>query len=775
MKARSRVSGGWAIAGFAVLAALLVPSSAQAAACNYRADAPAGGTWHLAANWDCNEIPDGGDTVTLDGNDDVSVSSADANASTLTMSGSATVRFAASHVLAVTGSTSVSSGTVTGAGRLNANGGLAKGSTGQFSVNGGALLAAAGVGSWSAGPICLQSNGILRVTGSLGVAAGDFGFNCQDASALVDIDPGATVTVAGGAANSRDWNAPLENDGLLDLDGGRVGLNSANANAHDGNANVEVGARLTLASTQTFAATARVGGSGTLEVTAGGSTMAGGATLEPATLAIAGGSLSLDGAAPATTLPTVTMTGGTFTGARDRAVTVLNAQSGALTGGHTTTAATLTKSTPGQFSVTSGATLDATSDGTWSDGPICMQSSGILRVTGSLAVAAGTHGFNCQDPSALVDIDAGGEITVAGTAGQVRSWNAPVEIDGRLQVDGSTPTLNSAGPNTHDGEVEVNAPGGVTLQSAQAFAGTARIGGSGTIGVTAGASTVAGGATLDPATLNLANGSLSLDGAAPATTLPTVTMSGGTFTGARNRAVTTLNAQSGTLAGAHTTTAAALHKTTPGQFAVNGGATLVAAGDGTWTDGPVCMQSGGVLRVTGSLAVGAGTHGFNCQDPSALVDIDPAGEITVAGAVGQVRSWNAPTELDGLLQVDGSTLTLNSAGPNTHDGEVEINAAGGVTLQSNQAFAGTARVGGAGTLGVTAGASTLAGGVTLDPATLNLANGSLSLDGAAPATTLPEVNFSGGTFTGRPQPRRSPRSTPRAARWPARTPRRRRR
>ena len=349
-------------------------------------------------------------------------------------------------------------------------------------------------------------------------------------------------------------------------------------------------------------------------------------------------------------------------------------------------------------------------------------------MTGSLAVGAGTHGFNCQDPSAVVDVDPGGEITVAGTAVQVRSWNAPLEVDGRLQVDGSTLNLNSAGPNTHDGELEIDAAGGVTLQSNQAFAGTARVGGAGTLGVTAGASTLAGGVTLDPATLNLANGSLSLDGTAPATTLPLVQFTGGTFTGTRDRAVTTLNAQSGTLTGDHTTTAAALAKSTPGQFAVTGGATLDSTGDATWSDGPLCLQSGGTLRIRDSLTAAAGTHGFNCQDSSALVDIAAGSSVDLGDGD---RSWNAPVTNAGLFTLTSGDRVLFNSGL--------ANVAGGVLTGTGTAGSAVNNSGG------TVRPGTSPGVLTVDGTFTQGAGGTLEVevDGAAAGTGFDRLAVTG--------------------------------
>src|SRR5690349_16241063 len=110
-------------AGIAIAIALIAPQAARAATCEYAG--AAGGAWENALNWkNCGGlVPTSSDAVVLDSGDDVQISTADAVAGTLALANSARLGFANTHSLAVSGSTDLQSGTVTGAGKLTAQGG----------------------------------------------------------------------------------------------------------------------------------------------------------------------------------------------------------------------------------------------------------------------------------------------------------------------------------------------------------------------------------------------------------------------------------------------------------------------------------------------------------------------------------------------------------------------------------------------------------------------------------------------------------------------------
>ncbi len=186
-------------------------------------------------------------------------------------------------------------------------------------------------------------------------------------------------------------------------------------------------------------------------------------------------------------------------------------------------------------------------------------------------------------------------------------------------------------------------------------------------------------------------------------------------------------------------------KTTASQFAIQNGATLTVGGDSTWTQGELCLTTGATLRIAASLDVAAGAGTFNCSSGDSVVDIEPAGDIAVAGGS---HTWNSRVENDGTINMDGGSVTLSADGAGTDDGDILIDTGATLTNATSRSFSGTARIGGAGTFTNSGGASTMANNAILDPGTLTLSGGTLNLDGTTPATTLPQVNITGGTFSG---------------------------
>jgi len=116
MKARSAAVFAVAVA----VSALLASPAGAATVCNYTG--PSGGSWHAPGVWTCAGGPTAADDVVLDGGDNVVVTALDAAAATVSIESGATLGFANAHKLDVSGATTIKSGTVTGAGRLNANG-----------------------------------------------------------------------------------------------------------------------------------------------------------------------------------------------------------------------------------------------------------------------------------------------------------------------------------------------------------------------------------------------------------------------------------------------------------------------------------------------------------------------------------------------------------------------------------------------------------------------------------------------------------------------------
>ena len=114
---------------------------------------------------------------------------------------------------------------------------------------------------------------------------------------------------------------------------------------------------------------------------------------------------------------------------------------------------------------------------------------------------------------------------------------------------------------------------------------------------------------------------MTIDGTSPATTLPTVVLSGGTLAGARNRTITTLDARSGIVQGAGiTTVSTAFAKTTAGQLGVQSGP-LVLNVDSTWASGDICVQNGGILRLPRTFTIADTAGAMPCSGGGAQVDV----------------------------------------------------------------------------------------------------------------------------------------------------------
>ena len=185
---------------------------------------------------------------------------------------------------------------------------------------------------------------------------------------------------------------------------------------------------------------------------------------------------------------------------------------------------------------------------------------------------------------------------------------------------------------------------------------TGRIGGAGHVRTTASV-TLPGGATLDPAALTLDSGTLTLDGATPATTLPLVTLSGGTFSGARNRSIGTLNATSGTLSGGHiATVTGAFTKTTGGQMRLEDSISFRPQVDSTWTGGDICIITSSVFRIEATFTIGSGAGNFVCNSGNGQVQIVAGGRLHKTS--GGTSTVSTLLDNDGTVQASSGVLSL---------------------------------------------------------------------------------------------------------------------
>ena len=564
--------------------------------------------------------------------------------------------------------------------------------------------------TWTGGDICIVSAAALRLDATFTIGSGAGNFVCNSGNGQVQIVAGGRLHKTSGGTST--VSTLLENDGTVQASSGVLSVAGAPAVSSDaGTYLADAGAELTLAGIRTV--TGRIGGAGHVRTTAG-VTLPGGATLDPAALTLDSGTLTLDGAAPATALGLVTLSGGTFSGARNRSIGTLNATAGTLSGGHVATiTGAFTKTTGGQMRLEDGISLRPQIDAAWTGGDICIISSAALRIEATFTIGSGAGNFVCNSGNGQVQIVAGGRLHK--TSGGTTTVSTLLDNDGTVQ--GSSGVLSlAAGPGTDAGTFLGDAE--LTLAGIRTLTAAGRIGGAGLTRLNS-TVTLPAGATLDPAALTLDSGTLTLDGTAPATTLPLVTLSGGTFAGSRDRTIATLNTQSGTLSGGHVATiTGAFTKTTGGQLRLEDSISVRPQLDTTWAGGDICIISGAALRISATWTIGTGAGNFTCNSGNGEIQVlaggrlqkGPAGATTIA-----TRTINAGSIPVGTGQtLDFTALTVQPGGTLTGTG-----TAGGTITNAG------------GTVSPTAGTLTLSGSLTQSSGLTDVAAGeTLTITGA---------------------------------------------
>src|SRR4029077_6719590 len=114
----------------------------------------------------------------------------------------------------------------------------------------------------------------------------------------------------------------------------------------------------------------------------------------------------------------------------------------------------------------------------------------------------------------------------------------------------------------------------------------------------------------------------------------------------------------------------------------------------------------------------------------------PTGAFHLAGGT---RSSNINFDNDGLVDIQGGSLSWSGSSPDTHAGEWKIAAGAELAPSADLPLSAAGRIDGAGTLHMQGGTTTLPDGATVDPAVLDMNSGTLTINGATPATTLDSV------------------------------------
>ena len=463
-----------------VLAALFLclPSAASAASCSYTGGS--GGSWHTAGNWDCNEVPDSGDSVNIGAGDDVSVAAA-ATAGSLALSSTGRIAFSNEATLAVSGAMTAThsgtTGTIAGAGALSVGGTFTKSGDGQLLVTNDGIsgpspdMTLNGAATLNGGTMCVADNGdgnpdlpnlYINSTFTIATGASSGPFPCTPGPRIHVSSTGHLIKASSGTTGI---NHGIENDGMVTAQNGTLSLDGpSSVDAPNGNATVtndgdyiaSAGATIIFANSHSVSSQGRVGGTGTTTISHSLS-MAAGSTLDPAVLnVIFFGSLTLDGTT-AMTLPVLNLNGGGFNPIfdTDRPVTVTSLSvpgAGTISGG-----GSVTVPSGGSFSKTSSGTLTVTNSGV--SGP---SADLILNVDARLdggSICVGRTGDGHPDlPSMQINQDftigAGADSTTFTCSANVIRVNGP---NGHLFKEGAGTILNHGRFDVAGGRLSIGA------------------------------------------------------------------------------------------------------------------------------------------------------------------------------------------------------------------------------------------------------------------------------------------------------------------------------
>ena len=558
--------------------------------------------------------------------------------------------------------------------------------------------------------------------------------------------PPASFDVAGG---DRFINTTFDNDGLVDLAGGDLSFNGSSLDTHAGHFAIAAAATFSANATMALSSAGIIDGAGTLRLVGGTLTVPDGATYDPGTSDHPGGTLAINGTAPATTLDNVVLRGGTLTGSRDRTIGTLDARSGTLSGANTTTVTgSFAKTTGGGLNL-SVLTFVPTVDSSWSDGTICINDAATFQLDDTLDVQSGADNVqHCSGTVGRLVISSTGVFDVAGGD---RFINTTFDNDGLVDLASGDLSFSGSSLDTHAGHFAIGAAASFVPNATMALSSAGIIDGAGTLRMVGGTLTVPDGATYDPGISDLTGGTVTVNGTAPATTLDTVILRGGTLTGSRNRTIGTLDARNGTLSGANTTTVAtSFTKTTGGNLTLSQ-ATVVPDIDMTWEQGTICVNDAALLRLPHTFTIGDAAGNIqHCSGVIGQVDVTTTGRIERATAGS--TSFSVPVHNQGEVAIaSGQTLTFTdfqnetggtlsgagtAGGPITNAGGTVSPDGGTFTLSGTLTqSSGATDVGGAETLaisgahGQSGGSTAIADGGTLSAASHALSGGTTRVTG----------------------------------------------
>ncbi len=606
------------------------------------------------------------------------------------------------------------------------------------------------------------------------------------------------------ATGTTTFSSPFTHTGTVNLTAGTLQFDNGGSAATGSVFNVGAGTTLNFSGgTFTLAGAANLALTGTVTISGGTTTLSTGAFSSPS-LTMTSGTLNVLDASATSSIPVFAFSGGTFNA--PGAVTI----------------ASLTQS-GGSLAAT---TLALTGNSTWSSGDWSTAAASTATIASGMTLTL--SGTNVKDFNRRL-ITSNGTFNWQG--GQLRTGNGGgfVNAAGAIFNDSASNFFNAAyggsASFTNQGTYNKTATGTTTIQAAFANTGTVNLN-AGTLSFDNGGSTAAGslitmgtGTTLgfgggtftiaSASTLAL-NGNVTISGGtttlsagafsppaltvtggifnavdAAASTIPTIVMSGGTFTTAGSLTTNSLTFSGGTL-----TTGGAL--TTPLLTQTGGSlgaSSLSLTGNSTWSSGDWSTAAASTATLASGITLtlsGTNVKDFNRRtitnngtvnwQGGQLRTGNGGGFVNAAGAIFHdsasssfnaayggsasftnhgtynktvtgTTSFSAPFINHGTLHLTSGTLLFDNGG-STAAGSV-INIGAGTTLNFS---GGTFALANASTLAFTGGAIISGGTTTLSaggfsPPTLTMTGGTFNATDATATSNLPTFAFSGGTFT----------------------------
>ncbi len=458
---------------FVVLGILTSVGSAGAAAAQNCVALTGTPGWNEPLSWSCGRVPTSGDQALIGPGSDVRVTASPAtNPGSLALTGGE-ITFSNEAALVVDGDMGVQGGKIDGAGSLTVNGAFSKGTDESFFVTNDGIggkapsLVLNGIGTHGGGQVCIARGDdsdpdrpALHVNNTFSVvdSPGQFYDNPFNCSSL----PSIFVNWSGRPPRQgRERHQELPHADRQHRQDQRPDRNADPPRRHgrrDERRRVRRrgGGDAGLPRRLPGRRGGRVGGDGTVSLNGGFVTLAPGATLDPAAVAIPLGELVLEGASPVS-LPSLDLPNGALDTDRPVTVTTLTVNSGRLEG-----TGSVTVTSGGSFAKVGEGTLFITSAG-FGQESVDLILDGPARLDGGLICAS----RDSSHPD-LPNLHINNTFTI-GAAARPGAFECGPQFGTQIHVNGPNGRLSKVGSGvTTFNDLEV-AGGTVTIASGQTF------------------------------------------------------------------------------------------------------------------------------------------------------------------------------------------------------------------------------------------------------------------------------------------------------------------